>query len=233
MGFEIVRDDKKIIEVRYLNEHVAEVLFEDGTMETTSDVYEASLEAERENPSNLTEDCILEDDSPYDLEGWGLFDIEDELDTYVDLKEADEHESGKKKVRPGDLVVVTSFYSPQSRSRVEKRHYVVVIYEYNDRGEHVGYALSSQFQKANKFNQDKPRFYDSLYIKDTASILGTRKTISSKEAIINVGDKVTFTDNDLSGHWFKGKVSHEFFDFIKNAARNVRTGKNKEVYWEK
>lgn len=229
MSFEIFKRDKKIIETRYLNEHVAEILYEDGSMETTSSVYEASLEAMKNCPDEVYYETHKFDEDMYGEDDI-FWNIEDVFDYYVDLEEADKHQE-MKDPKLGDIVVVRNFYSPQSHSQVDnRRHYVIVSRKGEDK--FYGYALSSNEKKANKFNQDNPTYYDSIYIKDTASIL-YKGNISSKPAIINVGDYISFTIDDLEERWYKGKVSYEFLDFVKNAARNARTGKNKEVYWEK
>lgn len=226
MGFEIIRD-KKIIETRYLNEHVAEVLYEDGTMETTSDVAEAYAEAMRNCPDyyethKFDEDMYGDEDI--------FWDIEDVFDYFIDLEEADKHQEARDP-KPGDIVVVHSFYSPQSHSFVNNRNHYVIIFKESDK-KFYGYALSSNDKKANKYNPDKPVYYDSIFIKDTATIL-YKGHVSSKPAIINVGDYVSFTLDDLEDRWYKGKVSYEFLNFIRDAARNAGTGKNKNVFWEK
>ena len=228
MSFEIFKRDKKIIETRYLNEHVAEILYEDGSMETTSSIYEAYLEA-MENCPDYYETHKFDEDM-YD--GPDFWDIEDVCDHYVDLEEANQHYEGKVNLKPGDLVMATNFYSPQFGKRVENSpHYIVVIYE-NHNGKYFGYLMSSNIKKANKNNPDKPTYYDSVYIDDTSSIL-YKGHLKSIPGFINVGDLVSFTDDDLNGSWFKGKVTYEFLDFVRDAARNAGTGKNKEVYWEK
>lgn len=227
MKYEIVRD-KKIIEIRDLNEFSAEILYEDGSVETTSDMYEAHKLAIRECP-DYYETHRFDDDM---FDKGGFFDIEDVCDFFVDLEEANKYHEGKVNLKPGDLVMATNFYSPQFGGKVKNSpHYVVVVRGYENE-EFSGYLMSSNVDKANINNSDKPVYYDSIFIRNTSSIL-YKGHIKSMPGFINVGDLITFTKDDLKESWFKGKVSYEFLNFVLKAARDAGTGKNKEVFWEK
>lgn len=62
------------------------------------------------------------------------------------------------------------------------------------------------------------------------------RTVGHKEAYIDIGDRVCFTNNDLedSGTW-KGRVTQEFFNFILSCSKKYKENKysTKNIFWIK
>lgn len=209
---------------------IKKVLLEDGSIMYTNGIYEAFMEAIKRpgyKPSVLTEDDFDDD------EVW------EDLAEEIEFQSTDDDrkllESSKdKKIKPGDIIMTRRFYSPSFNGFVDnKPHRILVVtdsVEDNGTTSYNGYVLSSKYNKSNKYLKSHP---DKLYIENYGTILeiGPKADV---QAAIDISDLVTFTDKDLSNSGFyKGTANQEFIEFIKKAAANVGTGKNKDVFWIK
>ena len=139
-----------------------------------------------------------------------------------------------KRWYPGS-VITTNSYSQNSGSSTGK-HYVMVV-DSVDEGEddlfkYRGFLISTQTDKANKYNS---RYPNNLYIDDVRSIFYGNSRVSSAEVLIRVDDLVEFTSRDIYPEKaYKGKVSNKFWRFVANGSANYHSGKsylNKNKYW--
>ena len=210
---------------------IKRVLLENNRVMVTSKMYDIYME-KISNPDikiqKLTEDYFGEGDIWED-------DFIEELSSEELKEDATVKQSREQKMSPGNIIMVTNFYSPSFGGMVKfSPHRVLVTAgeEIREDGikQYYGFLLSSKYNKSNKF---KPKYSDNIYINNYGTILEKGSKVD-KEVFINVSDLVSFTDEDISksGYW-KGKVSSEFAEFIETVVSNVGTGKNKDLFWIK
>lgn len=143
----------------------------------------------------------------------------------------------------GDIIMVNSSDKSSTGSNFVTPHRVFVISSVladDDNQKYIGYELSSNVSKSNKYilNSDRIPVKDwwksNIYIKNYSTILQDGVP-SDREAMIDLGTLYEFSNDNLSANGVKkGVTSKEFSDFVFNTVNKIYRNEDVSgVTWEK
>ena len=129
-----------------------------------------------------------------------------------------------------DIIMVNHAKGP--RSDMISPHRVYIVSRAKDsNGNYIysGYQISSKVNKSNKYSRNKY----NIYIDNYGTILSVGNRLPNP-SFIDIGEKYTFDDNDLSANGVKkGEANKDFIDFLNKVIVKRNNGEDtSNCTWE-